>query len=526
MEKPEGFSAEKVLERRNEMKTVRLGRPIDLDTFMAVVRGHARVEFSAEYKKRVDASRALVEKWVDEEKVMYGVTTGFGALCTKAISKEETAQLQKNIILSHSTSVGEPLSEEQVRATLLMVLQNLGQGYSGVRLEVLEQYRQFLNLNLIPFAPGSGSVGYLSPEAHMALVIMGLGRAYYGGELMSGAEALKKAGLAPLALMSKEGLALVSGTTTPTAMGAIGLYDMLKAAKTADVIGAMSLEVLQGVMNAFDPRVMAVRPHEDQAATAENVRNLLAGSEVIEAAKGTRVQDALSLRCIPQLHGAAKKTLRDAKKTVEIEMNSCCDNPILWPEKGNEEVISACNADSAYVGVAMDSACIAATMLAKMSERRNNRMIDGNLSGYPWFLIRNPGLNSGLMIRQYTQAGLLNEMRVLSTPAVIDNTPTCGNQEDYVAMGYNAAKKSCTIAEKLEYILAIELLSAYEAQPFVKKELKRSPATAAVLKEIKKEVPALEEDMFLYPHIEWLRRMIHEGKVAAWAERGMGRKLL
>lgn len=506
-------------------ETVILGSPINLDDFMAVVRQGALVEFSDSYKARVNKSRALVEKWVDEEKAMYGVTTGFGALCTKAISKEETEQLQTNIILSHSTSVGEPLSREQVRATMLMVLQNLGQGYSGVRLAVLEQYRQFLNRDVTPYAPGCGSVGYLSPEAHMALVITGRGKAWYNGELLDGAVALKEAGLAPLQLSSKEGLALVSGTTTPTAMGAIGLYDMLQAAQTADVIGSMSVEVLKGVMNAFDERVMAVRPHKAQADTAANVRDLLADSEVIEAAKGSKVQDALSLRCIPQLHGAAKQTLRNAKETLEVEMNSCCDNPILWPEEEKEDVISACNPDSAYVGIAMDSCCLSATMLAKMSERRNNRMIDENLSGNPWFLIKNPGLNSGLMIPQYTQAGLLNEMRILCTSAVIDNTPTCGNQEDYVAMGYNAAKKSDVVAEKLEYILAIELLSVYMAQAFVDENLKRSSASRAVLDHLGEKIPPMEQDMFLYPYIEYLRKAIHDGKIVKWAEQGMGKKL-
>ncbi len=321
-----------------------LGKKINLDDFMAVVRDHALVEFSEEYKERVNRSRALVERWVDEEKVMYGVTTGFGALCTKVISKEETAKLQENIILSHSVSVGEPLPEEAVRGTLLMMLQNLGQGYSGVRLEVLELVRQLLNQNVIPRAPRDGSVGYLSPEAHMALVVTGRGQAWYRGELLPGSKALEKAGLQPIQLASKEGLALVSGTTSPMALASIGLYDMLQAEKTADVVGAMSLEILQGVMDAFDPRVMAVRPHPEQGKTAENVRNLLAGSQVIEAARGSRVQDALSLRCIPQLHGAARKTLEDAHRTLEIEMNSCCDNPILWPEPGNEAEISACNA--------------------------------------------------------------------------------------------------------------------------------------------------------------------------------------
>ncbi|MCF2595808.1 HAL/PAL/TAL family ammonia-lyase [Pseudoflavonifractor phocaeensis] len=502
----------------NEIKKIVLGDPITLEDFVAVARFGAKVEFSPAYCERVNRSRTLVEGWVAEERVMYGVTTGFGALCTKAIGKEDTAQLQENILLSHSVSVGEPLSVERVRGIMLMVLQNLGQGYSGVRLSVLERYRDFLNLGLTPWAPGDGSVGYLSPEAHMALVLLGKGKAYWQGELIPGDQALAKAGLEPMVLSSKEGLALVSGTTSATAMAALALYDMQQAAKSADVIGAMSLEALKGVMNAFDERVMSVRPHQDQADTAENVRRILSDSGIMKKYEGSRVQDALSLRCIPQLHGAAKKTLADARKTIEIEINSCCDNPILWPEEGNEDVISACNADSAYVGMEMDSACIAAVSLAKMSERRNNRIVDGSLSGYPWFCIKEPGLNSGLMIPQYAQAGLINEMRGLATPSTIDNTPTCGNQEDYVAMGYYACKKAGPMAEKLEYVLAMELLSAFQVQQFVDPDVARSSATAAVLAEIGAHVPVMEQDMLLYPHIEYLKDFIHSGELLRVAE--------
>ncbi|WP_201754695.1 aromatic amino acid ammonia-lyase [Pseudoflavonifractor sp. 60] len=505
-----------------EMKTLVLGEPITLDDFVSVARFGRKVEFSPEYIERVERSRALVEQWVEEERVMYGVTTGFGALCTKAIDKDETAQLQENIILSHSVSVGESLSVERVRGIMLMVLQNIGQGYSGVRMCVLERYRDFLNARLTPYAPGDGSVGYLSPEAHMALVLLGRGKAYWQGELLEGAEVLKRAGMKPMELSSKEGLALVSGTTSATAMAALALYDMLNAAKSADIVGAMSLEAMKGVINAFDPRVMAVRPHPDQLNASENVRRVLKGSGIMEKYKGSRVQDALSLRCIPQLHGAARKTLEDAKKTIEIEMNSCCDNPIIWPEKGNEDVISACNADSAYVGMEMDSACIAAVGLAKMSERRNNRIVDGSLSGYPYFCIKNPGLNSGLMIPQYVQAGLLNEMRMLATPSTIDNTPTCGNQEDYVAMGYNACKKAGPMAEKLEYMLAIELLGVFEVQQFVDPDVSRAPATAAVLAEIGKTVPVMEKDMLLHPCIEYLKDFIHSGELIRVAERVTG----
>lgn len=503
--------------------TLKLGGQLNLEQFMSVVRGGATVEFSDEYVNRVSRARHLVEKWTEEDRVMYGVTTGFGSLCTKVISSEEAAKLQHNIIASHSTSVGKPLSIEAVRAIMLMVLQNLGRGNSGVRIEVLERYRDFLNMNITPWAPGDGSVGYLSPEAHMARVIEGNGKAYYQGDLLDATWVLAKANIKPLPLASKEGLALISGTTSTTGLAAIAVYDMINAVKNADIIGALSLENLKGVLRAFDERVMAVRPHKEQADTAANVRKILEDSEVLKTCRGERIQDALSLRCIPQLHGAVKKTLYDAKRTIEIEMNSCCDNPMIWPEEGNEDVISACNADSSYVGIEMDSASIAATSLAKMSERRNNRLIDESISGYPSFMVANPGLNSGLMIPQYTQAGLLNEMRILSSPATIDNTPTCCNQEDYVSMGYNAAKKALSVSEKLEYILAIELLSDYQALNFTEDWPARSTVSQEIYGEIGDSLPLMKEDMFLFDHIEYLRSLIHSGLLVNKTEELVGK---
>jgi histidine ammonia-lyase len=496
---------------------------ISMEELVAVARYGAKVDFSENYIARVIKSRGLVEKWIEEGRVMYGITTGFGAMCTQVITADETSKLQRNIVLSHSTSVGEPLSIEEVRATMLMVLQNVGQGYCGARIETMEMYRQFLNLGLTPFAPKEGSVGYLSPEAHIALVLIGEGKAYINGELLSGKEALERVGLIPTVLSSKEGLVLVSGTTGVTAIGALALYDMLQASKAADVIGAMTLEILKGTTKAFDDRLMSVRPHDDQRSTADNVRKILGDSEIAKHFKDHRLQDALSIRCIPQLHGAAKKTLRDALKTIEIEMNSCCDNPIIWPEGDDGEAMSGCNADSSYVGIEMDSACIAATMIAKMSERRNNRLVDGSLSGYPWFLIKKPGLNSGLMIPQYTQAGLLNDMKILSHPASVDGIPTCGNQEDYVAMGYNASKKARQIVDKLEFILSIELLSVFQAQQFMEEDLLPGSASKAVLDEIALTVPVMEEDIFLYPHINTLRDLLHSGRLIELVEEKIGR---
>ena len=508
--------------KSGQIKTVTLGGPMDLDHFIAVARYGAEVKFSEEYCRRVNLSRQIVEQWIEEKRIVYGTTTGFGSLCTEVIGPEQTALLQEYLILSDCTSVGEPLTEEQSRAVMLMVLQNVGQGYSGCRLEVLERYRDFLNAGLSPWAPREGSVGYLSVEAHMAYVLLGGGRAYFQGELLEGAEALKRAGIEPLTLRSKEGLALISGTTSPTALAALAIQDMLKAAKAADIIAAMSLEALQGLIRAFDERVMLVRPHREQADTAENVRRILADSEVIEKAAGSRLQDAMSLRCVPQLHGAAKSILKTALATVETEMNSCCDNPIVWGDLQESEAISACNADSSYVGIALDACAIAATNLAKMSERRNNRLIDGSLSGYPWFLVENPGLNCGLMLPQYVQAGLLNDMKILSCPATVDCIPTCGNQEDYVAMGYNACKKAVEVAEKLEYILAIELLSVFEAQRFFGKGMRRSPASASVLEYIGQKVPVIKDDIYLHPHIEFLRQFVHDGELIDLVEAVIG----
>ncbi|MFW5873518.1 MAG: HAL/PAL/TAL family ammonia-lyase [Bacillota bacterium] len=496
--------------KAQSINEVILGDRLNLEEFIAVVRYNARVKFSKKYQKRVKRSRELVEEWIEEKRVIYGVNTGFGALSNKVLTGKEINKLQKNILLSHSTSVGEIMTEEEVRATILMVLQNAGQGYSGIRIEILEMYKDFLNKGIIPYVPKEGSVGYLCPEAHIANILIGRGKAFVDGELYEAETALQKRNLNTKKLTAKEGLILVSGTTSTTAMAAVSIYDMIKAVETADIIGAMSLEVLKGTVKAYDQRLMQVRLHDEQRETAENMRNLLEDSEICQKYKNYRLQDALSLRCIPQLHGACKKTLKDALVTIENEMNSCTDNPIIWPEAEKSEALSGGNPDSSYVGIEMDSACIAVTSVAKMSERRNNRLIDGNLSELPWFLIKNPGLNSGLMIPQYTQAGLLNDMKTLSHPATIDNIPTSGNQEDYVAMGYNSAKKAQDIVEKLEYILAIELLSVYQAHQFIDQELSPASVCKSVLKELGKTIPVLKEDMYLHPHIEKIKTLIHD----------------
>ena len=504
------------------MKQVVLGKDISIEEFIAVARFGARVEFSEEYKERVRQSRKSIEVCVEKEKPVYGTTTGFGALVTKFISRKQAELLQKNIILTHAVSVGEPMKEEEVRAVMLMVLQSLGKGVSGVRLELLECYRQFLNQNLIPYVPREGSVGYLCAEGHIAAVLLGEGKAWCEGELLDAKEALKKIGMEPFTLSYKEGLALINGTTSATALAALAVYNLSRAARAADIAAALSLEGLRGLLRAYDSHVTRCRPQKELIETAENQMRILEGSQILKEAENSHIQDALSLRCVPQLHGAAKRILKDAWEVVSCEINSCGDNPVVYGTEEEPDIYSNGNPDASYVGMEMDAACIAAVNLGKMSERRNARFLDENLSGFPWFLAKESGLNSGLMIPQYAQAGILNDMKILAHPATADSVSTSAGQEDYVSMGYNACKKAVEISEKLEYILAVEVFSAYQAQQFIPAELERGKGSKAVYEELKKTIPVMEKDFYLYPHIEWLKKWIHEGNMLEIVEKAIG----
>jgi histidine ammonia-lyase len=500
-----------------DIKSVTLGNgDISINEIIAVSRYDAEILFSNEYCNRVNDSRAVIEKFLDEERVIYGVTTGFGSNVTKNISLVDAETLQKNIIRSHAVSVGDPLEREVVRATQLMILINLGKGFSGVRLETLELLRSVINHQIVPFAPGDGSVGYLSPEAHMALVLIGEGKAWYDDLLISGSEALEKAGLKPISLGCKEGLALTSGTTSVTALAALALYDGIQTAKIADIAGALSLEALKGTIKAFDPRIHAVKRHEEQAGTARNIVKMLEGSEIVEKYQDYRLQDALSLRCIPQVHGAVKRVLKDAEFIIGNEINSSSDNPIVITADNGDALMGG-NFDGTYVGIYADTMAIAMANLAKISERRLDRLVNHLVSELPNFLVANPGLNSGYMIPQYTAAGLLNEIRVLCHPATIDNIPTCANQEDVVSFAYFAAKKVYQISKKLEYILAIELMAAVQALDF-HQPLKPSPVSRKVYELIRTGVPSVTEDRYFYPDIQIISSQLHEGKILAAVE--------
>jgi histidine ammonia-lyase len=512
----------KVSSHPKEMKEVILSDgDVSLSEIIAVARYGAKVLFSQEYRDRVNASRKVIEKFLNEERVIYGVTTGFGSNVTKSISLKDAETLQKNIIRSHAVSVGEPLEKEVVRAIQFMILVNLGQGFSGVRLEVLELLRSVLNQQIVPFAPGDGSVGYLSPEAHMALLLIGEGKAWYKGELISGKEALAIAGLQPVVLGCKEGLALTSGTTSVTAFASLALFKAIQAAKTADVSGAMSLEALKGTVKAFDSRIHVVKRHKEQAGTARNIVKMLEGSEITEKYKNYRLQDALSLRCIPQVHGAVKKSLKDAEFTIHNEINSSSDNPTLITDDNGDALMGG-NFDGSFIGISADMMAIAMANLAKISERRIDRLVNHLVSELPNFLVANPGLNSGYMIPQYTAAGLLNEIRVLSHPATIDNTSTCANQEDVVSFAYFSAKKAYQISKKLEYILSIEFMAAVQALDF-HQPLKPSLPSYKVFELIRSQVPTVTEDRYFYPDIESIFNLVHEGEILNAAELVMGK---
>lgn len=493
------------------------GEDVTIGDLAAVSNEHAKVEFSPAYARRVRISHERLCGILAGGQPVYGVNTGLGANYNKALNGTELEQYQKNILMSHACSVGEPLPAAQVRAIMLMILLNLGQGYSGVRLEVLDFIKELLNKRIAPYVPGHGSVGYLCVEAHIALLFYGMGKAYFDGKLYTAGEALTRAGLAAPRLQCKEGLALISSTTSVTALAALALYDMVKSALTLDIAAAMSLEAMKGTLRAFDSRLVSLRRHREQQTTAANIVRLLRESGIEEKYHDHNLQDALSLRCIPQLHGAAKKVFSDACNTITAEMNSCCDNPVIVPEGNGAAALMGCNSDGAYVGMQADAMCIAACNLAKISERRVARILDDTLSGLPAFLVENGGLNNGFMIAQYSAAGILGEMRILASPATTDNVTTSANQEDYVSMAYNASLKAMKTAGFLEYIAAVELITAAQGLE-LNLPLPCAPATGRVLAEIRKYVPKLENDMFLSPCIETVRKLVHGGIIIKAAE--------
>lgn len=463
-----------------------------------VARKGSKVSLSKAAAERVLGGRRMVEEWVRQGRKVYGITTGFGALADVAISPDQARLLQKNVLLSHAAGVGDPFPEEVVRAAMLLRVRDATLGRSGISLEAVRRIVDFLNLGVVPVVPSKGSVGAsgdLAPLSHMFLPLMGEGEVKYKGKRLPAAQVLQELGMKPLEPGPGEGLALINGTQVMTAIGALAAWDALQLARTADVACAMSLEVLLGTRTEFDPRIHTARPHPGQALSARNMLRITAGSEIISSHKDcSRIQDAYTLRCSPQVHGASRDAISYAIKVLETEMNSCTNNPLIFPESG--EFLLGGNFHGQPVALAMDFLAMAVSELANISERRIERLVNPQLSGLPAFLIQDGGLNSGFMIAQYTAAALVSENKVLAHPASVDSIPTSANKEDHVSMGTIAARKAREVVSNSQQVLAIELLCAAQALDLFT-DMRAGQGTQAAYTVIRQRIPHLDKDRFL-----------------------------
>ena len=506
-------------------KVVLTGNDLDLEQLVAVTRNHVEVEIDEKAIADVNKSREYVEEIVEEERVVYGINTGFGSLSRVSISKEDSAQLQENIIRTHASGFGNPLPEDEVRAVMLIRINSLLKGVSGIRLSTIELLLEMLNKNVVPFIPEKGSLGAsgdLAPLAHMVLPMLGLGKAYYDGELLPGKEAMQKAGLEPIELAAKEGLALINGTTVLTATGALALYDALKLSKIAYIAGAMACESSRGIIDAFWEELHTIRPHAGSLKTAENLRNILEGSTYVTHTAELRVQDAYTFRCMPQIHGASKDTLEYVKEKVEIELNSATDNPIITHDG---KVISGGNFHGELMAQPFDFLAIAVSELGNVSERRIERMVNTTLSGMPSFLVKHPGLNSGFMITQYAAAALASENKTLSHPASVDSITSCENQEDFVSMGNWASRKVREVVKNTARILTTELMIAAQALDFrmemEENKFELGKGTKVAHDIIRNQVAFIEDDskIEIYEELEKAQELINSGKLLEEVEK-------
>ena len=493
------------------------GRDLTIDNVVEVARGRRRVELADDAAGRMRASRSIIERLVDDGATVYGVTTGFGDLADVRIEPSQTAELQRNLVRSHAAGVGTPLDDDVVRAMLLLRANALAVGLSGVRVEIVDLLIAMLNAAIHPVVPSRGSLGAsgdLAPLAHIALVLIGEGEATVDGAGPGpGLEALERAGLAPLTLAAKEGLALLNGTQLMAGIGTLAHHDALRLALSADVIGAMSLEAMLGTGAAFSEELVAARPHPGQIASARHLRELLAGSEIGEshAESQHRVQDAYSLRCMPQVHGAARDVLAELSRVLGVEINAATDNPLVFP---SGEVISGGNFHGEPLALALDYATMAVAELASISERRTARLVDAHLSGLPAFLAERPGVESGLMIAHYTAAALVNELQTLSHPSSVDTIPTSANQEDHVSMGATSALHLRDAVDRAEQVLAVEALCAAQGLDF-RAPLRPGDGVAAAHAAVRGRVPHLDADRPPSPDIVAVRELVHSGELLA-----------
>jgi histidine ammonia-lyase len=507
------------------MNTVVLdGESLSIDSVVAIANAwqrpeEVRVELSPRAAERIHACRGAVEDIVSNHRVVYGITTGFGAFKDRYISPEQTANLQRNLLMSHAVGVGQALPEATVRALVLVRANTLAKGYSGIRLETVQALLDLINQGVHPVVPAQGSVGAsgdLAPLAHMALVLIGLGEAIYRGKRVSAAEALHQSGLKPISLQAKEGIALTNGTSLMTGVGCLTVHQAAKLLQSADIVAALSLQALQGTLRAFDARLHAVRPHAGQVACAAHLRALLESSQFVRGDLDPNVQDAYTLRCIPQVHGAIRDVVAHVQCILQTELNSATDNPLIFCGDDGAVALSGGNFHGEPIALGMDYLGLAVTDLGNMAERRIARLLDAASNGdiLPPFLTDQGGLNSGFMLLQYTAAALASENKVLAHPASADSIPTSANTEDHVSMGTIAARKAAQIVEHVETIVALELLCAAQGIDFrrhAQPTLRLGRGTQAAYDALRAQVPFIATDEVMYPHIEAARQLVHSG---------------
>ena len=493
------------------------GNDLTFDQLYAVARRNAKVSLAPAAIERMKASRAVVDRVVASDATAYGITTGFGKLASVRISHEQVRQLQVNLVRSHASGVGPLLTEAETRAMMLLRANALAKGLSGIRPVVVETLCAMLNAGVHPLVPSQGSVGAsgdLAPLAHLAHVVIGEGRAIYEGKVVDGAEALRRAGIQPVALEAKEGLSLLNGTQGMLALLSLALREADILTDTADVAAALSLDALRGSPGAFDSRIMHARPYPGAAATARNLAHLNEGSQIRESHrspdKDTRVQDAYSLRCTPQVHGAVRDSLTQAREIAAVELNSATDNPLVFVGHGTGDIVSGGNFHGQPLAMAADQVAVALATLCGISERRVEQMTNPLTSMLPAFLTPEPGLNSGFMIAQVTAAALASETKALATPHSVDSISTSGNQEDYVSMGMSGARRLDRMLHNLRHVLAIELLCACQGIDLLA-PLQTGTLAKKAQAAVRSKSPKLTQDRPLAPDIEAISALIDEG---------------
>ena len=499
------------------------GHRLTLDALVRVARGNEKVRLAPAAARRVDASRRALERILKGGTVAYGVKTGFGQLANVTVPERDVRRLQLNLLRSHAVGQGPPLPADAVRAALLLRANTLAMGHSGIRRAIVELLLDMLNRGVLPVIPSRGSLGAsgdLAPLAHLGLVLVGEGEASANGDRLPGRAALAQAGLEPVVLDSKEGLAIINGTAVMTAVGALAVHDGLSLLKDAQVAASLSFEAMRGSPQPYDDRLVALKPQPGAREVAGNLRRLLRGSEIVPChPRPHRVQDPYTLRCIPQVLGACRAALDDAAEVVRVEMNAATDNPLVFPE--DDVALSGGNFHGMAAAMAFDHIALAMAVLAGFAERRIARLVDTRLSELPAFLTKVGGLNSGMMILQYVAADYASQNKVLAHPASADSIPTSANQEDYVPMGMAAALKARDAVDNAAHVVALEYLAAAQGLEFLK-PLRAGRGPRAAAGQIRREIPPLEDDRPMAREVERVLAWIGSGRLVAAAEKAAG----